>query len=66
MKTGENIFKNMFFCVYIKCLTLVLKHGKNDVEVIVLNDIKWLNEKNIEEQLEHANLAVMTLKYPLK
>ena len=56
----------MFFCVYIKRLTLVLKHGKNDVEVIVLNDIKWLNEKNIEEQLEHANLAVMTLKHPLK
>ena len=40
--------------------------GKNDVEVIVLNGIKWLNEKHIEEGLEHANVAAITLKYPLK
>ena len=30
--------------------------GKNHIEVIVLNDIKWLNEKHIEEQLGHACL----------
>ena len=36
---------------------------KNGVEVIVLNSIKWLNEKHIEEQLGHKNLPVAAKKY---
>ena len=40
--------------------------GKNGVEVIERNGIKWLNEKNIEEQLEHKNLAAIILKYLYK
>ena len=38
------------------------KWGKNGVEVIVLNGIKWLNEKNIGEQLGHSNLPALTRK----
>ena len=30
----------------------------------MFNGIKWLNEKNIEEQLKHENLVAITLKYP--
>ena len=37
--------------------------GKNGVEVIVLNGIKWLNETSIKDQLEHSNLAGVTLQY---
>ena len=40
--------------------------GGNGVEVIVLNGIKWLNEKHIEERLDHANLPVFTRKYRSK
>ena len=40
--------------------------GRNGVEVIVLNDIKWLNETNIKDQLKHSNLAAVTLQYPRK
>ena len=40
--------------------------GQNSVEVIVLNSVKWLNEKNIEEGLDHANLTVLTKKHLLK
>ena len=39
------------------------KHGENGVEVIVFNGIKWLNEKNIEDQLKHSNLPAVTLQY---
>ena len=39
---------------------------KNSVEVIVVNGIKWLNEKHIEEGLDHPNLLVITRKYPSK
>ena len=37
--------------------------GKNAVEVIVFNGIKWLNEKNIENQLKLSNLPAVTLQY---
>ena len=37
--------------------------GKNSVEVIVVNNMKLLNEKHIEEKLAHANLPVPTRKY---
>ena len=40
--------------------------AKNGVEVIVFNDKKWLNEKHIEEQLEHSSLVAVTNRYPLK
>ena len=36
---------------------------KNDVEVIVPNGKKWLNEKHIQEQLKHSNLPAITLQY---
>ena len=36
---------------------------KNDVEVIVFNGIYWLSEKDIEKQLGHANLVVITRSY---
>ena len=29
--------------------------GKNGVEVIIFNGIKWLDEKHIEDQLKHSN-----------
>ena len=37
--------------------------GKNGVEVITFNGKKWLNEKNIKEQLKHSNLEAVTLQY---
>ena len=37
--------------------------GKNGVEVTIVNGKKWLNEKHIETQLEHSNLAGATLQY---
>ena len=46
-----------------KCLTSLKRHG---AEVIVLNGLRWLNEKYIEEGLDHANLPVLTRKYPSK
>ena len=36
----------------------------NGVEVIIFEDKKWLNEKHIESELGHSNLAMITLKYP--
>ena len=44
-------------------MTSAEKHGKNDIEVIVFNGIKWLNEKNTEDQLKHSNLPAVTLQY---
>ena len=35
----------------------------NDVEVITVDKIKWLNEKNIEKKLVHSNLTMITAKY---
>ena len=37
---------------------------KNGVEIIVFKGIKWLNENHIERQLCHANLVVITQRYP--
>ena len=37
--------------------------GKSYIEVIFFNGIKWLNEKNIEDQLKHSNLPAVTLQY---
>ena len=37
---------------------------ENDVEVIIFEDKIWLNEKHIETELSHSNLATITLKYP--
>ena len=36
--------------------------GENGVEVIIDNGVLWLNEKHIEEGLDHANLIVLTKK----
>ena len=36
---------------------------RNGVEVIIFGGKKWLNEKHIETQLGHANLAAITLQY---
>ena len=39
-------------------------YGKNGIETIVDNDgILWLNEKHIEEGLDHKNLREITIKY---
>ena len=35
----------------------------NDVEVIPVDKIKWLNEKNIERKLGYSNLTMITAKY---
>ena len=35
----------------------------NDVDVIPVDKIKWLNEKNLEKKLVHSNLTMMTAKY---
>ena len=39
---------------------------KSGVELMVLNGIKWLNEKHIEKGLDHTNLRALTRKYPSK
>ena len=39
-------------------------YKKNGLETIVDNDgILWLNEKHMEEELDHKNLRAITLKY---
>ena len=35
----------------------------NDVEVIPVDKIKWLNENNIEKKLGHSNLTMKAEKY---
>ena len=37
--------------------------GKSEVEVIVFDGIKRFNEKHIETQFKHSNLAAVTLQY---
>ena len=37
--------------------------GKNGIEVIIVDNVKWLNEKHVEINLGHSNLSMMTLKY---
>ena len=36
---------------------------KNGVEVIIVDNIKWLNETNIEEQLGRVSFYKTTQKY---
>ena len=38
---------------------------KKCVEVIIFNGEKWLNEKHVEQELEHSNLREVTSKYLL-
>ena len=38
---------------------------KIGVEIIILDKVKWLNKKHIEEQLQYSNLKMITTKYPL-
>ena len=39
-------------------------YERNDIEIIVDNDeILWLNEKHIEEGLDHQNLREIAAKY---
>ena len=40
------------------------KWQKNDVEVIIVDNIKWLNEKHIEKQLDYSTLRTIALQYP--
>ena len=40
--------------------------GKKGVEAIVFNRKRWLNEKQVEEQLEHSNLPAITLQHSSK
>ena len=37
---------------------------KDGVEVMIVDDITWLNERHIESQLKYSNLREVTLKYP--
>ena len=37
---------------------------KNGIKVIIVDNVKWLNEKHLEINLGHSNLSMMTLKYP--
>ena len=37
--------------------------GKSGVELIAFNGVKWVNEKNMEDQLKHSNLPAVTLQY---
>ena len=40
-------------------------YERNGVEAIVDSDgVLWLNEKHIEEGIDHENLRVTTVKYP--
>ena len=36
----------------------------NGVEVIIVDNIKWLNETHIEEQLKCRNLRYISRQYP--
>ena len=40
--------------------------GKNGVEVLHVDNIKWLNENNIEEQLGYSTLRTVTRQYSSK
>ena len=35
----------------------------NGIEVIIVNNVKSLNEKHLEIRLGHSNLSMLTLKY---
>ena len=35
----------------------------NGIEVTIVNNVKWLNEKRLENNLGHPNLSMLTSKY---
>ena len=39
---------------------------KNDVEVIIVDNEKWLNEKHIEKQLDKSTFNKTAMKFPLE
>ena len=39
---------------------------KNGVEVIIVDNEKWLNKKHIEKQLDRSTFNTTTMKYPLE
>ena len=56
-KENSRSAKNVrFVCVYKMVKFSKNTWEKNAVEVIVFNGKKWLNQKNIEDQLKHPNL----------
>ena len=36
----------------------------NGIEVKIVDNVKWLNEKHVEINLGHSNLSMLTFKYP--
>ena len=64
MKMHRFFLKNVFlFCMHKMANISRKTWRKNGVEVIVFNGKKWLNEKHVEKQLEHSNLAAVTNQY---
>ena len=56
MKIKSRVFNFLFlFITYKQCFLLLKIPGKNGVEVLIVDGIKWLNETNIEEQLGRVN-----------
>ena len=64
MKIRQKLFKFFLFIKYKQWFLLLKYMEKNGVEVIVVDNVNWLNEKHTETKLGHSNLAMMTLKYP--
>ena len=64
MKIKSKLFFLFLFTNYKQWFLLQKIHGKNGIEVIIVNNVKWLNEKHLENNLGHSNLSMMTLKYP--
>ena len=55
--------KNLYACVYMVDSDKET-YENNDIEVIVDGiGTLWLNEKHMEEKLDHENLPVITNKY---
>ena len=55
---------SFFFLSIINMIFITTKKWQdNDVEVITVDKIKWLNEKNIGKKLGHSNLTIITAKY---
>ena len=67
VKILEKIMKihKIIFFTHIRMDFITKETCKNnDIEVIIdENDILWLNEKHVEEKLNHRNLTVITRKY---
>ena len=56
---------NFFFFYLLNIMVFITKNTweKNGIEVIIVDNIKWLIEKHVEINLGHSNLSMMTLKY---